>query len=90
MASQYIEIIGTDSRLGAEFRQLVDQARRLQQHAEQVQDVADQVAAGADWVALGAKLGVSAANAEVAYNLLVAFRTVINKAGYDLFVDRLG
>ena len=89
--SSHIEIVSTASRLGADFRQLIDGARRLQAQATLVKDVADQVAAGPDWNALAAKLGCTAAEAEQAYNLLTTFASAINAASQvNNFVDRLG
>lgn len=89
--SQHIEIVSTASRLGADFRSLVDRTRDLQAQATKVKDITDQVASGEDWDALALKLGCTAAEAETAYNLLTTFSQAVNAASQvNTFVDRLG
>ena len=89
--TQHIEIVPTASRLGADFRSLVDSARNLQAHATRVKDISDQVATGNDWAALALKLGCTAAEAEAAYNMLTSFTSALNSAAVvNTFVDRLG
>lgn len=84
MASQHIEIPGASaSRLSGDLRQLVDQLQRTVNHASQVKAVADQVASGADW-------GVSAADAETAYNLLTAAQNRLTGNAISDFLARLG
>lgn len=95
MASQHLEITSTASRLSADFRSLIDQARALQAQATRVKDISDQVAFGGDFAALAVKLGFSgetaAADAETVYNLLTTFASAINAASQvNNFVDRLG
>lgn len=95
MASTYIDINGSASRLAGKFRNLVDQARDMQELTAQVKrimDVAKDAPEDVDtsFVTLGGLLGVPAAKAKEAYTLLVNFQTVINKANYDTFIDRLG
>lgn len=95
MASTYIELNGNASRLASNFRGLVDQARNMQEMTtkiKRIMDVAKDTAVDEDaaFVTIGGLLGISPARAREAYNLLVAFQVVINKANYDTFIDRLG
>lgn len=91
MASQHIEIPGASaSRLSGDLRQLVDQLQRTVDHASQVFAVANQVASGGDWVALSAAWGVSAADAETAYNLLTAAQNRLTGNVISDFLARLG
>jgi hypothetical protein len=95
MASIYIEMNGTASRLAGSFRGLVDQARDMQENTTKIvriMNVAKDTAVDEDaaFVTIGGLLGITPARAREAYNLLVNFQTVINKANYDTFIDRLG
>lgn len=88
MASQHIEIRHDASRLGADVRQLIDSLRNTKNGLEKCKDIIAQVAAGNDWDALAAKLGVTAADAEAVYNLIVALD--LDTYGYNAVIDRLG
>ena len=95
MASTYIDISGSASRLAGMTRQLVDEARRMQESTAKTRRIMDTARDGtadedASFVTLGGLLGVSAARAREVYNLLVAFQGVINKQNYDALIDRLG
>lgn len=95
MASTYIDISGTSSRLAGKFRMLVDHARDMQEltaSVKRIMDVAKDAPEDVDasFVTLGGLLGIPAAKARESYNLLVNFQAVINKANYDSFIDRLG
>jgi hypothetical protein len=95
MASTYINMDGSASRLAGKMRNLVDQARSMQEITTSVKRIMDTAKdapedVDASFVTLGGLLGVSSAKAREAYNLLVAFQTVINKPNYDSFIDRLG
>ena len=90
MSSTHIEIRHDASRLGAEWRALIDAARVLQAHATKVKDISDQVASGGDYAALATKLGIIAVEAEASYNLLGDFYTAVNVAAINTFIDRLG
>jgi hypothetical protein len=95
MASTYIEMNGTGSRLGGSFRQLIDQARSMQDACTKIKRIMDVAKDGtvdedASFVTLGGLLGITPAKARDAYNQLVLFQTVINKPNYDTFIDRLG
>jgi len=90
MASQHIEIPSTASRLSALVRRTVDNGRRFQEDIEQIVDIAQQVASGGDWDALATYLGTSAADAETAYNLLVALHSALGVAVFNNVLDRLG
>ena len=95
MASTHIDLSGTPSRLAGFTRQLVDQARDMQELTAKVVRIMNVAKDGvadedASFVTLGGLLGVPAGKAREVYNMLTAFQTVINKAGYDTFIDRLG
>ena len=95
MASTYINLNGNASRVASNTRSLVDQARDMQENTAKLvrimgvarDDVTD---VDASFLTLSGLLGISSAEARAAYNLLVAFQAVINKAAYDTFIDRLG
>jgi len=88
--STHIEITGTSSRNAQDTRALVDQLRAVQSLAVKVNDINQQIAAAGDWVSLGASLSVSAADAEIVYNLLVAIQDDLTTADYNAVIDRLG
>ena len=90
MATQHIEITGTSSRLASKTRQLIDQLRQVQELAAEVNDINQQVASGGDFTALGGQLGVTAGNAEIVYNLIVAVQTPLNTSDVNSVIDRLG
>jgi len=95
MASTYISIDGSASRLASKVRSLSDQARQMQEMATEVQRVMaiardDFTDVDASFTTLGGLLGIPAGKAREAYNLLLAFQSVINKPNYDGFIDRLG
>ena len=95
MAATYIDINGNASRAASKFRGLVDQAREMQERTTEIKrimDVArdDVTDVDASFTTLGGLLGVTPSKAREAYNLLVAFQSVINKTAYDTFIDRLG
>lgn len=95
MAATYIDINGSASRLASNFRLLVDQARAMQEDTAKVKRIMDTARdditdVDASFVTLGGLLGIPSTKAREAYNLLVAFQNVINKANYDTFIDRLG
>jgi hypothetical protein len=93
MATQHIPINSSASRLASQTQSLVDTARSLQEQATKVVRIMEQVKTGDDWTSLAAYLGVAGGDvvkAQAVYNLLIAFQAVINKANYDLFIDRLG
>lgn len=90
MSSQHIEITGTASRLASDTRQFVDGLRKTQELGLKLQDIYQQVASGADWAALAEKLGTSPANAEIAYNLIIAVQDDLVTSDCNAVVDRLG
>lgn len=77
-------------------RQLSDQARDMQENTAKIKRIMDVTLDDADltqdtsFVTLGGLLGVPAAKAKKVYNLLTNFQTVIQKANYDEFIDKLG
>ncbi len=90
MAS-YISLSGTETRLAGKLRSLVDVATSLQDQMNRMKAYFDECgASGAEWANVGAKFGVSAADAQIIYNLLLAAKTKLNSADVDNFVNRLG
>jgi hypothetical protein len=90
MASQHIEITSTASRLSADVRRFVDNARALQALGVKIKDIADQVSSGADWATLATKLGTDATDAETAYNLITNVQDDLATADFNALIDRLG
>jgi len=95
MASTYIDIPGGTSRLATMLRNLVDQARLMQDTTTKLVDIltiAKDAPEDVDtsFVTIAAKLGITSAEARQVFNMLNDFQTVINKANYDTFVNRLG
>jgi len=91
MASQHLEILSTASRLSADLRRAVDDARALQERIVKIKDVMDQVASGGDYAALGTKLGCTEAEATTVYNLWGAVMDEISTSpDYNNLIDRLG
>lgn len=90
MASQHIEIPSTASRLSADVRRFVDNARALQELGVKIKDIADQVSSGSDWAALATKLGTDATSAETVYNLITNVQDDLATADYNALLDRLG
>lgn len=89
MASAYIDI-GTSTRQAAQTRSAIDQLQRTVDTFDQLKASFDQAALGGDWVALGALLGVSAADAETAYNLLTSAQARLTGNAISDFLARLG
>lgn len=64
----------TQTRLAAELSSVVDRADELKQDVVSLKLILDQIASGGDFAALAVELGYSdAADAELAYNMLLAF-----------------
>lgn len=90
MASTHVNIESTASRLSAQVRNLVDEARRTYEDADKVKNICDEVQTGGDWAALAEKLGTTTASAQVVYTLLTAFLTAVKTADYRAVINRLG
>lgn len=88
MASQHIEIPSTASRHSADVRAFIDNLRAVQAQHTKVKDIMAQVASGTDWASLATKLGVTEAEAEAVYNLIVALD--LDTYGINAVIDRLG
>ena len=69
MASAYIDISTSASRISSQARSAIDSLRRVKDDWNNLKLVLDQVALGSDFTALSGYLGVNAAEAEAVYNL---------------------
>lgn len=95
MASQWIEIVGSESRVSGKIRSVVDNTRRLVEEVDRLKDTLDQIAAGADWPALAAAFGwaatpENATKAETVYNLITGAKAKLDDATVAAMTDRLG
>jgi hypothetical protein len=90
MANQHIEIPSTASRLSADVRRFVDNARALQALGVKIKDISDQVSSDGDWASLAIYLGTDATEAETAYNLITNVQDDLATADYNALIDRLG
>jgi hypothetical protein len=89
MASTHI-LITPGTAHSHQLRKFVDDLRRVSQECGRLKDVFDQAAAGADWEALGLLLGITAAQAEVVYNLMGSVKTELTAANIVAITGRLG
>lgn len=69
MASAYIDISTSASRISSQARSAIDQLKRVKDDWDNLKLTLDQIALGGDYTALAGYLGVSAAQAEAIYNL---------------------
>lgn len=69
MASAYIDISTSASRISSQARSAIDQLKRVKDDWDNIKLTLDQIALGGDYTALAGYLGVSAAQAEAVYNL---------------------
>ena len=69
MASAYIDISTSASRISSQARSAIDQLKRVKDDFDNLKLTLDQIALGGDYTALAGYLGVSAAQAEAVYNL---------------------
>jgi len=96
MASSYIDITGTASRLASMTRSLADQARDMQENTAKIKRIMDttlddpDITLDTSFVTLGGLLGITSGKAKKVYTLLTNFQVVIQKANYDEFIDKLG
>lgn len=87
MSSTHIELAGSETRLAAQFRSLVDQLQNVQNLARELKATSDQCAAGQDWIGLRAAFGfASDADAEASYNLLGSVTTTLTT---DTFIGQM-
>ena len=69
MASAYIDISTSASRISSQARSAIDSLKRVKDDFDNIKLTLDQIALGGDYTALAGYLGVSAAQAEAVYNL---------------------
>ena len=69
MASAYIDISTSASRISSQARSAIDTLRRVKDDWNNLKLVLDQVALGSDFTALAGYLGVNVEQAEAIYNL---------------------
>lgn len=69
MASAYIDISTSASRISSQARSAIDQLKRVKDDWDNLKLTLDQIALGDDYTALAGYLGVTAAQAEAVYNL---------------------
>lgn len=69
MASAYIDISTSASRISSQARSAIDQLKRVKDDFDNLKLTLDQIALGSDFTALAGYLGVTAAQAEAVYNL---------------------
>jgi len=69
MASAYIDISTSASRISSQARSAIDQLKRVKDDWDNLKLTLDQIALGGDYTALAGYLGVNAAQAEAVYNL---------------------
>ena len=69
MASAYIDISTSASRILSQARSAIDQLRRVKDDWNNLKLTLDQIALGGDYTALAGYLGVNAAQAQEIYNL---------------------
>ena len=69
MASAYIDISTSASRISSQARSAIDQLKRVKDDWDNLKLTLDQIALGGDYTALAGYLGVTAAQAEAVYNL---------------------
>jgi hypothetical protein len=69
MASAYIDISTSASRISSQARSAIDQLKRVKDDFDNIKLTLDQIALGGDFTALSGYLGVNAEQAEAIYNL---------------------
>ena len=69
MASAYIDISTSASRISSQARSAIDQLKRVKDDWDNLKLTLDQIALGGDYTALAGYLGVNAEQAEAVYNL---------------------
>ena len=69
MASAYIDISTSASRISSQARSAIDSLRRVKDDWNNLKLIFDQIALGSDFTTLSGYLGVNAEQAEAIYNL---------------------
>ena len=82
MASAYIDISTSASRISSQARSAIDTLRRVRDDWNNLKLVLDQVALGSDFTALAGYLGVNAEQAEAVYNLWGSANAELQNASF--------
>jgi len=90
MTSAYIEINRSTPRLAGQTGSAIDQLQNVVQEFDRLKAVFDQAALGSDWTTLGAQLGLTAANAEIVYNLWGSAVTELHATFLTQLLGRCG
>ena len=82
MASAYIDISTSASRISSQARSAIDQLKRVKDDCDNLKLTLDQIALGGDYTALAGYLGVNAAQAEAVYNLWGSANAELQNASF--------
>jgi hypothetical protein len=82
MASAYIDISTSASRISSQARSAIDQLKRVKDDWNNLKLMLDQIALGGDYTALAGYLGVNAAQAEAVYNLWGSANAELQNASF--------
>jgi hypothetical protein len=82
MASAYIDISTSASRISSQARSAIDQLKRVKDDWDNLKLTLDQIALGGDYTALAGYLGVTAAQAEAVYNLWGSANAELQNASF--------
>jgi hypothetical protein len=82
MASAYIDISTSASRISSQARSAIDQLKRVKDDWDNLKLTLDQIALGGDYTALAGYLGVNAAQAEAVYNLWGSANAELQNASF--------
>ncbi len=82
MASAYIDISTSASRISSQARSAIDQLRSVKEDFAKLKEVFDQIALGGDYTALAGYLGVDATEAEAIYNLWGSANAELQNAAF--------
>lgn len=90
MASQHIEITGTETRISGDLRRFIDTLRRAMNEHERLLGVLDEAYTGNDANGLAVALGLPSAQAMTVRTYLAAIQDEMTASQLVTFVNRLG
>ena len=82
MASAYIDISTSASRISSQARSAIDQLKRVKDDWDNLKLTLDQIALGGDFTALAGYFGVTTAQAEAIYNLWGSANAELQNASF--------
>lgn len=82
MASAYIDISTSASRISSQVRSAIDNLQRVKDDWAKLKTIFDQIALGGDFAALSGYLGVNAEQAEAIYNLWGSANAELQNAAF--------